>query len=183
MKFKKELTILIISIILTSIPVLTFAWTTKETTYEVCNIINVCISGTMKIVAWAIAIIYIVQAIKYIKFSKQEPQQKIKNIQISIIITIIEIVILLFGASWVLDIGMETYNIGETYQSFEINKLVPNSMRIIAFVLLLFYIIKSIIYFATSEDDNKQKVKHLIKWQIVTAVVFVILLLLAKKFL
>ena len=183
MKLKKALIITIISIILINIPIATFAWTTRDTTYEICNIINVCISGTMKIVAWVIAIIYIVKAIKYVKVSKEEPQQKIKNIQTSLIITILEIVILVFGASWVIDIGMETYNIGEAYKVFEINKLIPNFMRIIAFVLFLFYIIKSIIYFASSEEDNHQKVKHLIKWQIVTATIFAILLILSKNIL
>ncbi len=181
MKLKKVLIFTVISIILISIPTGTFAWTTKDTTYEVCNIINVCISGTMKIVAWVIAIIYILQLIKYMKQSKEEPSKKIKNIQISLIITIIQIVILLFGAAWVLEVGMETYNVGETYQAFEINKLIPNAMRISAFVAILFYIIKSVIYFVTSGEDNKQKVKNIIKWEIVTAIIFVVLLLLSKN--
>ena len=119
---------------------------------------------------------------KYIKLSKEELSKKMRNIQLSLIITIIEIVILLFGASWVLDVGMEIYNIGETYQVFEINKLIPNSMRIMSFVLLLFYIIKTIIYFSNSEENNKLKFKNIIKWQIVTAISFVILLILSKNF-
>lgn len=181
MKLKKVLIFAIISIILISIPSEIFAWTTKDTTYEVCNIINVSMSGTMRTIAFAIAITYIVQAIKYTKHSKVEPQQKIKNIQISLIITIIQIIILLFGASWVLDVGMESYNVGETYQVFEINKLIPNAMRIGAFVTILFYIIKAVIYFTSSEEENKLKVKNLIKWQMLTGVIFVALLLLAKN--
>lgn len=135
----------------------------------------------MKIVAWTIAIIYILQVIKYMKLSKEEPRKKIKNIQLSLIITIIQILILLFGASWVIDVGMEIYNVGEIYQAFDINKLIPNAMRIIAFVLLLFYIIKSIIYFTSSEEENKKKVKKIIKWQIATGIIFVVLLLWTKN--
>ena len=180
MKLKNVLILLIISIILISIPVEIFAWTTKDATYEVCNIINVCISGTIKIVAWTIAIIYVVQATKYMKLSKEEPSKKIKNIQLSLIITIIQVVLLIFGASWVIKIGMETYTNGEIYQLFDVNTLIPNFIRIIAFVLIIFYIIKSIIYFISEEKSIKQKVINLIKWELITAIIVVILLILAN---
>ena len=159
MKLKKSLILVIISIILISIPAEIFAWTTtKNVTYEVCNMINVCISGTLRIVAFVLAIIYIVSISKYIKNSKEEPKQKMNKIKVSTIITIIEIVLLLFGASFVIEVGIETYTKGETYQMFSVESLIPNVFRIIAFVAIFFYIIKSIIYFMSPEEDSTQKI-------------------------
>ena len=182
MKLKKVLILIIISIILISIPAEIFAWTTtKNVTYEVCNMINVCISGTLRIVAFVLAIIYIVSISKYIKNSKEEPKQKMNKIKVSTIITIIEIVLLLFGASFVIEVGIETYTKGETYQMFSVESLIPNVFRIIAFVAIFFYIIKAIIYFMSPEEDSTQKIKTLIKWEVVTAIITAVLLIIAQK--
>jgi len=181
MKLKNAL-ILIISIILISIPAEIFAWTTREVvTYEVCNIINVCISGTLRIVALAIGIIYIVGLNKYIKTSKEEPKQKVNKIKTITVIMIMEIALLLFGALWVIDVGMETYVKGEVYQAINSQSLIPNALRIIAFVAIFFYIIKSIIYFTSEEEETQQKIKTLIKWEVVTAIITAVLLIVAQK--
>lgn len=182
MKLKKVLILVtIISMILISIPTEIFAWTTKDATYEVCNIINVCISGTLRIVAFIIAIFYIVKAIKYMKNSKEEPTQKMKNIKIFSIIMIIQVILLLFGASLVIDVGMETYTIGETYNAFSTQSLIPNGLRIIAFVAIFFYILKAIAYFVSSKEENKLKIKNLIIWEVITAIIVAILLIVAQK--
>lgn len=182
MKLKKSLILLIISIILINIPAEIFAWTTREVvTYEVCNIINLCIAGTLRIAALVLAIIYIVSMSKYIKNAKENPKQKMNKIKVITIITIIEIVLLLFGASWVIDVGMETYIKGQAYQAFNAESLIPNVLRIIAFVAIFFYIIKSIIYFASEKEEIQQKIKTLIKWEVVTAIITAVLLIIAQK--
>ena len=105
----------------------------------------------MKLVAFMVAISYITIAIRHIRFSEQEIKQKTKNLRIWLIITIMQIAILLFGASWVIEVGMETYTypIEEVYQSFDINTLITNSIIITAFVSIVFYIIKAITYFVS----------------------------------
>lgn len=176
MKLKKELILTaIISIILINIPAEIFAWgTVRNATYEVCNMINVCIAGTLRIVALAIAIIYVVSIIKTKTSSKEETPQKIPT---SLIPMIIQIVVLLLAAFFVTQIGMETYTYGMNYKAFDISDI----MRIMAFVAIIFYIIKAIIYFATSEEENKQKIKTLIIWQIITAIITTILLVFARN--
>lgn len=179
---KKLMSFIIISLMLISIPTVIFAWTTKAVvTYEVCNMINVCISGTLRSAAFIIAIIYIVGMSKYIKNSKENPKQKMRKIKLSTIITIIEIALLLLGASWVIEIGMETYAKGEVYEVFSTESLIPNLLRIMAFVAIFFYIIKSVIYFMSTEGDSIQKIKHLIKWEVITVIIAVVLLIVAQK--
>lgn len=181
MKLKNAL-ILIISIILISIPAEIFAWTTREVvTYEVCNMINICIAGTLRLVAFVLAIIYIVNMSKYIKTSKEEPKQKIKKIKIITVITIIEILFLLFGALGVIRVGIETYVKGEVYQAFNTQSLIPNALRIIAFVAIFFYLIKSIIYSVSPEEDLTQKIKTLIKWEVGTGIIAAVLLIIAQN--
>ena len=110
MNLKKSLILVIISIILISVPVQVLAWTTpQKVTYEICNIINVCIAGTLRIVAFAIAIIYILGISNYIKKSKENPNRKTNKIKAITIITIIEIILLQYGALGVIKVGLETY--------------------------------------------------------------------------
>ena len=153
MKLKKEpILTIIISIILINIPAQIFAWGMPiKTTYEVCNMINTCIAGTLRIVALAIAIIYVISLLKTKKSSEQEEKQKIPK---SLILIIIQIVVLLLAAFFVTQIGMQTRIYGEEYQVFEF----PDIIRIIAFVAIIFCIIKAIIYYVSSEEENKQKI-------------------------
>lgn len=182
MKLKKSLILVIVSIILISVPAQVLAWTTPQNvTYEICNIINVCISGTLRIVALVLAIIYIISISKYQKTSKEEPKQKVNKIKAITVITIIEIILLLLGALGVIKAGMETYVIGEVYQVFSAPNLISNALRIIAFVAIFFYIIKAIIYFMSPEEESTQKIKTLIKWEVVTAIITAVLLIIAQK--
>ena len=182
MNLKKSLILLIISIILISIPAEILAWTTSQKiTYEICNIVNVCIAGTLRISALVLAIIYIIGTIKYAKNSKEKPKQKMNKIKAVTIITIIEIILLLFGALGVIEVGMETYVKGESYNAFGAERLIPNALRIIAFVAIVFYIIKSIIYFVTEKEDSMQKIKTLIKWEVITAIITTVLLIIAQN--
>lgn len=181
MKLKKVLTIIaIISIILISNSIQVYGWTQR--TYEACNIINTCISGTIKLIAFIVAISYITVAIRYMRDAKEEKKQKLKNLLIWLIITIIQVTVLLLGAAWVTNAGIETYTYptGERYGTYKLSEIISNAVRIIAFVSIMFYIIKSIAYFATSEEKNKEKITNLVKWQIITAIIVAILLNLAK---
>jgi len=169
MKLKKELILtLIISIILINIPAKIFAWVTEiKSTYEVCNIINVCIAGTLRIVALVVGIMYIASLLKTKKSQKRE----------SLILIIIQIAVLLLVAFFVTQIGMETRILGEKYQAFDFSDI----FRIIAFVTIIFCIIKVIIQYASSEEGNKQKIITIAKWEVITAIIVAILLILAKN--
>lgn len=176
MKSKKQLILIaIISVILISIPTKIFAWVTEiQTTYEVCNMINTCIAGTLRTVALAIAIIYVVSLLKTKKSSKQEEKQKILK---SLILIIIQIVMLLLAAFFVAQIGMETRIYGEEYQVFEF----PDIIRIIAFVAIIFCIIKAIIYYVSPEEENKQKIKAIAQLEVITSAIAAILLIFAQN--
>ena len=176
MKRKKQiLVMIIISIILISIPTKVFAWATEiKSTYEVCNMINVCIAGTLRIAAFAIAIIYVISLLKAKKLSKQEEKHKTQK---SLILIIIQIVMLLLAAFLVTQIGMETRFYGEEYQMFEL----ADSIRVIAFVSIIFCIIKAIIHYATSEEDNKQKIVTIVKWELIASIIATILLIFAQN--
>lgn len=173
MKLKKELILTtLISIILINIPTKIFAWVTEiKTTYEVCNMINICIAGTLRIVALAIAIMYVVLLLKTKKSSKKEKMPK------SLILVIIQIAVLLLAAFFVTQIGMETRIYGEEYQVFEF----PDIIRIIAFVAIIFCIIKVTIHYVSSEEENKQKIITIAQLEALTSVIAAILLIFAKN--
>jgi len=182
MKLKKGLIIaIIISITLMFIPTEVFAWLAKDT-YEACNIINMCISGLMRMTVFIITISFITLSIRHIRYSEKETKQKAKNILIWLVITIIQITILLLGATWVTQVGMETYwSTGERYQFHEIDGYISYAIRIVAMFLIVFYIIKSFVYWVQSEKEDIQKIINLAKWQMITATVVVILLILATN--
>jgi len=177
MKKRKLLTLIaIMSIILICNSIEVYGWV--ERIYQACNIINVCIAGTLKLIAFIISISYITVSIRYIRDSKKEKKQKLKNLLIWLIITIIQVTVLLLGAAWVTEIGMETYiyPTGERYGTYKLSSFMSNAIRIITFVSIVFYIIKSIAYFATSQEKNKEKITNLVKWQIVISTIAAILL-------
>lgn len=180
MKLKKVLTLIAItSIILICNSIEVYGWVQR--TYEACNIINVCIAGTLKLIAFIVSISYITVAIRYIRNSKQESKQKLKNLLTWLIITAIQVMFLLLGATGVTEVGMETYiySTGEREGTYQLSAFIANAVRIIAFVSMIFYIIKSIAYFVTSEEENKQKITKLVKWQVITAIIVAVLLKLA----
>ena len=181
MKLKNTL-IFIITIFIMFYPTIGYTWV-QNTTYEACNIVNMIIAGVMRLISVIIAISYITIAIAYIRYSEKE--KKAKNIVIWLIITIIQIIILIFGATLVTEIGMETYTYPqrERYQSTEIGTGISNSIRAIALVSIIVYIIKSISYFKKSNKENKEnkeKIIKLIKWQLITWLIVAGLLLFAR---
>ena len=181
MKINKKQLIVIISTLLMCIPTQIFAWL-QYSTYEACNRINEGISWFLKTVAFIIAISYITGAIQYIKHSKQSSKQKTKNILTWLIIATVEVVFCLGGTVWVKEIGMETYwSSGERYQFNEIDGYISNGLRIIALISIIAYIIKSIVYYAKSKEDNLIKMEKVIKWQVIMASVVAILLILATR--
>ena len=180
MKIKGKLAILI-SIILICIPTQIFAWL-HASTYEACNIVNEGISWLLKTIAFTIVIIYITGVIKYIKSSKESKKEKTKNIITWSVITIVEVTFCLGGAIWVKEIGMETYwSTGERYQFNEIDGYISNGIRIIVLFLIIFYLIKAIVYFVTTKEENIIKIEKIIRWQVIMTVVVAILLILATR--
>ena len=181
MKIKKKQLIMIISTLLICIPTQIFAWL-QYSTYETCNSINEGISWFLKAVAFIIVISYITGAIQHIKHSKQTNKQKTKNILTWLIIAIVEVTFCFGGAIWVKEIGMETYwSSGERYQFNEIDGYISNGLRIMALISIIAFIIKSIVYFAKSKEDNLIKMEKVIKWQVIMASVVAILLILATR--
>lgn len=180
MKIKGKIAILI-SIILICIPTQIFAWL-QYTTYETCNVINEGISWLLRTIAFTIIIIYIAGVIKYIKSSNESKKEKTKNILTWLVIAIVEVTFCLGGAIWVKEIGMETYwSNGERYQFNEIDGLISNGIRIIALFSIIFYLIKSIVYFVTEKEENIKKVEKIVRWQLIMAAVVAILLNLATR--
>lgn len=178
MKIKKVI-IIIISIFLMCIPTKAFAWLQYDT-YNACNKVNICISLLLILVAIIICIAYISISISYIRHSKKEKSQKVKDLLKWLVITIIQISVLIFGALGVGKIGMEWYwyPSGERFQFNEIDGYISNSIRIIAFISIIAYIVTAIIYFFKSKKENDKKLINLVKWQIITiALVFALLLL------
>ena len=175
MKIKKLILIVMISLILISIPGQIWAWgAVARSTYEVCNMINICIAGTLRIVAFAVGIIYISAIIKHKASSKEEMSKKISK---SIIPIIIQIVVLLVAAILVTQVGLETRIYGEKYQVFDFSDI----FRIIAFVSIVFCIIKAIIHYVSSEGENKQKIITIAKLEVITSIIVTILLIFAKN--
>ena len=163
------------------IPTQIFAWL-QYSTYQACNSINEWISRCLKAVAFIIVISYITGAIQHIKHSEKTSKQKTKNILTWLIIAIVEVTFCLGGAIWVKEIGMETYwSSGERYQFNEIDGYISNGLRIMALISIIAYIIKSIVYFAKSKEDNLIKMEKVIKWQVIMASVIAMLLIFATK--
>ena len=181
MKLNKKQLIIMLSTLLISIPSQIFAWL-QYSTYEACNTINIGISWFLKAVAFIIAISYITGSIQHIKHSEQSSKQKIKNILTWLIIAIVEVTFCLGGAIWVEEIGMETYwSSGERYQFNEIDGYLSNSLRIIALIAIIAFIIRAIVYFAKSKEDKLIKIEKMIKWQVIMSSVVAILLILATR--
>ena len=78
-----------------------------------------------------------------------------KNILTWLIIAIVEVTFCLGGVIWVQEIGMETYwSSGERYQFNEIDGYISNGLRIMALIAIIAFIIRAIVYFAKSKEDN-----------------------------
>lgn len=177
----KNVLILIISIILICIPTQAFAWLTHET-YIACNKINFSISALMNLMSFIVIIGYITGTLGYIRYSKQERKQKINNILIWLVITILQTAILMLGAKGVYKVGMEEYWIdtGRIKQVSEIRGFFSSMMRVTALTTILTYLISGIIYFAKSEEEKYKKFKKLVKWELIVAIVLIITLYIAK---
>lgn len=179
MKIKK---IILIIIILMMIPAKVFAWL-PYTTYEACNKINIYLSLFLQAVAILIALSYITFAISYIRYSKKTRKEKFKNIYKWFIIVLLQILILQMESFCIQKVGMELYwhPSGERYQFKEIDGYISNGIRITAFVPIIAYIITAISYFIKSKKEKEEKIKKLIKWQVITATVVAVLLILARN--
>ena len=46
---------------------------------------------------------------------------------------------------------------------------------------IIFCIIKAIIHYATSEEDNKQKIVTIVKWEVIASIIATILLIFAQN--
>ena len=181
MKIKKKQLIMIISTFLICIPTQIFAWL-QYGTYEACNTINEGISLFLKAVACIIVISYITGAIQHIKHSTKSGMQKAKNVLTWLIASIVEVAFCLGGAIWVKEIGMETYwTSGERFQFKPIDGYISNGLRIMALISIIAFIIRAIVYYAKSKEDNLIKMEKMIKWQIIMASVVAILLILATR--
>lgn len=181
MKIKKKQLIMIISTLLMCIPSQIFAWL-QYGTYETCNTLNLGISWFLKAVAFIIVISYITGAIQHIKHSEQSSKQKMKNILTWLIVAIVEVTFCLGGATWVEEMGMETYwSSGERFQFNEIDGYISNGLRIMALIAIIAFIIRAIVYFAKSKEDKLIKIEKMIKWQVIMASVVAILLIFATR--
>ena len=176
MKIKRKLGMIICAILM-CIPSQIFAWL-QYSTYEKCNPINEGISWLLKAVAFIISISYITGAIQHIKHSEQPSKQKTKNILTWLVIAIVEVTFCLGGVIWVQEIGMETYwSSGERYQFNEIDGYISNGLRIMALIAIIAFIIRAIVYFAKSKEDNliKQIKNNQLKDKKILAKIFVYL--------
>ena len=180
MKIKSKLIMMIIMVIM-CIPTQIFAWL-HNSTYEVCNIINVIISIILRIIALIIAISYITKTVKYLKNSPQEKKQKAKNVLIWLVIVILEILCLVVGSLWVNEIGMEKYwSNGERYQFNENDGIISMGVRIGALISMVIYTIWAIIYFRKSKVEQIRKIQNIVKWQVIASAVVGGLLILATN--
>lgn len=181
MKIKKIMLLILIIIILIYIPSQSFAWL-QYSIYEKSNIINESISWIMKIIAFIIGISYITLGIQYLKRSKDEKSQKIKNALTWLMVITIEIIFLISGAVWVKEIGMETYwTSGERFQFNQIDGYISNGIRGVGLVLLIAFILISAIYLKKSKQEKVLKIDKIVKWQVITSVVVAGLLILATR--
>ena len=180
MKIKGKLSMAICATLI-CIPSQIFAWL-QYGTYEECNTINEGISLFLKAVACIIVISYITGAIQHIKHSTKTGMQKTKNVLTWLIVSIVEVVFCLGGAIWVKEIGMETYwTSGERFQFNPIDGYISNGLRIMALISIIGFIIRAIVYYAKSKDENLIKMQKIIKWQIIMASVVAVLLILATR--
>ena len=177
----KNVLILIIGIILICIPTQVFAWLAHET-IERCNPINFFISALMRVMAFVVAIGYITGAIGYVRYSKKERKQKAKKVLLWLVMVILQIAILLFGAFCIYKVGMEEYwvDTGKINQVNEVRGFFSSLMRITAVTSLITYLISGIIYIAKSKDEIYVKIKKMLKWQVIVAIVLTITLTIAK---
>ena len=180
MKIKSKL-IMIITMVVMCIPTQIYAWL-QHSTYEVCNSINILISSIMRIIAVIIVIGYITVTIQYLKHSKTEERQKVKNALKWLVIVILEVVFFVSASIWVTNIGMEKYwTSGERYQFNDGDGLISMKIRVSALGSMIVYIISSIIYFIKSKDEQIKKIQNIVKWQVITSAVVGGLLILATK--
>ena len=103
MKLKKSLSSIIIGMSLTLNPTIVLGWLQQRYQY---NIINIRISYLLRFIAIIASLAYILVAILYMVNSQQEKSKKIKNIIIWLIITIIAVALLSYGAQLVFEAGI-----------------------------------------------------------------------------
>ena len=181
MKSKKILVPILTTLLLISIPTKIFGWL-EQSTYESCNMINSLISGLLRIIAFIFTIICITGSIQYIKHSKREKKEKIKDVLTACLIILTQVMFLFSASIWVTEIGMERYwSNGQRYQFNAIDGYISNGIRMIALISIIAYIITSITYLVKSKRDEMQKLEDVIKWEIIISVIVVLLLILAKR--
>ena len=181
MKSKKILIPIITTLLLISIPTGAFAWL-QLSTYEACNVINSLISGLLKIIAFIFTIICITGSIQYIKYSKREKKEKIKDVLTASLIILTQVMFLFSASVWVTEIGMEIYwSNGQRYQINAIDGYISNGIRMIALISIIAYIITSIIYLVKSKTEEMQKLENVVKWELIISIIVVLLLILAKR--
>ena len=183
MKTKKVIVLIAsIAIILSLGTTQVMGWVAKDTTFEACNGINAIISNIMKIIAFIIGVSYITVADIYRRYSKDEKEKKKSNISKWFAITLTQILVLACGAIWVKEVGMETYwyATGLRVQVSDMSGYVASIMRIVALILIIFYAVLSSIYYFKSQKESDEKLRNIIKYQIYTSVIVVVLLLCAR---
>lgn len=179
MKLKKVvLSIIIVSIILTLMPTKVFAITQS---YEY-NVVNIIISFLLLIIGIILTISYIISAIIYAIKSKEEKKKKIKEIIKWLIVTLFVDIALIIGAVVVFRLGMtpDDSEIGYGRHYNILTLCLSYIMRIVALLSIITYIIWAIRYFVKSGEDKEQKIRKIIKWLIIIAVVVGLLLCIAK---
>jgi len=136
----------------------------------------------MRIMAFIAIIAYITGTLGYVRHSKEEKKQKISNILIWLVITVLQVTLLLFGAVGVYKVGMEEYwlDSGRINQVNGVRGFLSSLMRVTALTTILTYLISGIIYFAKSKEEKYAKIKKLLKWQIIVAIILMITLYIAK---
>lgn len=183
MKTKKVLLVVaIMGIILMLNPAEVFGWLVNNQTYEAYNGINIFISNVIKIIALIVAISYISVADMYFRHSKDDKEQKKKNILKWLGLTLAQILALACLAIWIRKVGLETYFVatGERVQPSILSGYVSIILRVSSLIVILFYIISSIIYYFKSQKESEEKLTNIVKYQIITSIIIVVLLLCAR---
>ena len=181
MKSKKILVPILTTLLLISIPTKIFGWL-QLSTYESCNMINSLISGLLKIIAFIFTIICITGSIQYIKHSKREKKEKIKDVLTASLIILTQVMFLFSASVWVTEMGMELYwSNGQRYQINAIDGYKSYGIRILALILIIVYIIVAINYIAKSKQENIRKTENVIRWQMITFAIVAGLLVLAMN--
>lgn len=177
----KRILIIFLSMMLNSFPKPIYAWL-ESSTYESCNIVNLCISWLLRLISAIIAITYITGSIKYTKQYKYERKNKIKNTLTWLIISTVEITFFLAASVWVTEIGMEKYwASGERVQIRDIDEYISNSFRITSLISIIIYITISIKYLMKSKQEEISKVENIIRGQIITSAIAGGLLIFATR--